>query len=145
MGEMPRRIGMKPLIRRHRGMSDEEVHEANRENLARLMIYDRDRVDDLAVYLQTWNTNRARFNSPQFALSTLVLDGLAKVTAPLSVIYGEFDAPAYPNLDAREARIRAVRPDAQFQVFPGGGHWLQYEVADAFNDYCLRWLRSTTD
>jgi pimeloyl-ACP methyl ester carboxylesterase len=140
MGTMPRRMQMKPLQRRDPSMTEDEIIDTNRENLARLMIHDRDRVDDLAAWLQTQNTNRSRFNSPQFALTTLVLDALRSITAPLYVMYGEFDAPAYPNIEAREQRLRAVRPDLRFEVIEGGGHWIQYECAELFNDSVRDWI-----
>ena len=137
---MLRRTKMQPLLRRNRSMTQDEVFATNRENLARLMIHDRDRIDDMAVWIQTENTNRSRFNSPQFALSTLVLDGVARVTSPLYVIYGEFDAPAYPNFAIREEKLRKVRPDVRFELVPGGGHWLQYELPDVFNSKCIDWI-----
>ncbi|MCB1692141.1 MAG: alpha/beta fold hydrolase [Pseudomonadales bacterium] len=140
LGDMPRRSAMKPLIRRSRDMSPAEVLETNRENLARLMIHDRRRIDDLAAWLQTFNTNRSRFNSPQFARSSLVLEHIARSTAPLQVLYGEFDAPAWPDFETRRQRILAVRPDAGFEIVPSAGHWLQYECADEFNARCLAWL-----
>jgi pimeloyl-ACP methyl ester carboxylesterase len=142
LGMMQRRPQMKPLLRRSSGMSEQQILDVNRENLARLMLHDRGRVDDLAVYLQTQNTNRSRFNSPQFALSSLVPDALKAVTAPLYVVYGEFDAPAYPNFEIREQRLREVRPDLRFEIIEGGGHWLQYELPDVFNARCIDWLRS---
>ncbi|MEX2328059.1 MAG: alpha/beta hydrolase [Pseudomonadales bacterium] len=145
LGEMPRRSNMQALIKRTPDMSAEQVAAANRENLARLMIHDRDRIDELAVYLQTWNTHRARFNSPQFALSTRVLDSLKSVTVPLSVLYGEFDAPAYPNFEAREARLKEVCPGLEFDIIPGAGHWLQYELADVFNARCEAWVKAKAD
>ena len=131
---------MQPLLRRNREMTREEVYDTHRENLARLMIHDRDRIDDLAVWLQTENTNRARFNSPQFALSSLVLDGIREVAAPLYVVYGEFDAPAYPNFAERQKRIEAIRPDVRFDVLASGGHWLQYELPEVFNARCIDWI-----
>lgn len=131
---------MKPLIPRTKEMSADEVDAANKENLQRLMIFDAARVDDFAVYLQTQNTNKARFRSPQFALGTYVLDGLAKTTTPLYVIYGERDAAAFPNVAVREERVKEVRPDVQFEVVPNCGHWLQYESADIFNRLCVQWV-----
>lgn len=131
---------MQPLLRRNRNMTRAEIFATHRENLARLMIHDRSRIDDLAVWLQTENTDRSRFNSPQFARSTLVLDGISRVRTPLYVIYGEFDAPAYPNFAVREERLRSVRPDMRFELVAGGGHWLQYELPDEFNARCIDWL-----
>ena len=142
LGDLLRRTTMPPLIRRHSGMSQQEILDTNRENLARLMIHDRNKIDDLAAWLQTDNTNRSRFNSPQFARTTLLLDNIAKTSAPLKVIYGEFDAPARPDFAIREARLREVRPDLHFEVIEGGGHWLQYELADEFNRRCIDWLLS---
>lgn len=142
LGDVLRRTQMQPLLRRSRSMTQEQIFDTHRENLARLMIYDRSRIDDLAVWLQTGNTNRARFNSPQFARSTLVLDGIRQVVAPLYVVYGEFDAPAYPNFEIREQRLREVRPDLVFEVIRDAGHWLQYELPDVFNARCLQWLNT---
>ncbi|HKI74966.1 MAG TPA: alpha/beta hydrolase [Pseudomonadales bacterium] len=144
LGDILRRPQMQPLLRRNRGMTEAQIFETNRENLARLMIHDRQRIDDLAVWLQTENTNRSRFNSPQFARSSLVLDGLRQVSAPLYVVYGEFDAPAYPNFEIREQRLREVRPDLTFEIIDGGGHWVQYELADVFNRKCIDWILANT-
>ena len=83
-------------------MTELEVLATNRENLARLMIYDRSRIDDMAVFVQTLNTQKARFNSPQFARSKLVLDGVARTKVPVKVVYGQFDAPGLPNIAAKQ-------------------------------------------
>jgi pimeloyl-ACP methyl ester carboxylesterase len=140
LGDIPRRGTMKPLIRRTRTMSEQEVHDANRENLARLMIYDRDRVDDLAVYIQTLNTQKARFNSPQFARSKLVLDGVSQIRVPLKVVYGQFDAPGLPNIAGKQKLLESVRADVEFEIVPDAGHWLQYEQAALFNEIVLQWM-----
>jgi pimeloyl-ACP methyl ester carboxylesterase len=144
MGEMPRRMLMKPLIPRTSSMTDDKVRHANKENLARLMIYNRDRIDNFAVYLQTENTRKARFRSPRFVTGTFVLDEQEKATAPLLVLYGEFDAAATPNISAREDKIRHIRPDAHFEVVPDCGHWLQYEVAELFNARCVAWIEENS-
>lgn len=142
MGQMPRRLMMKPLIPRTKEMSREEIYATDRENLARLMIYDRNKIDDFSVYLQTENTHRARFKSPQFALGTFVLDGLKQATAPLLVLYGEYDAAAFPNINTREEKLKQVRPDVHFEVVPETGHWLQYESADFFNSRYAQWIEA---
>jgi pimeloyl-ACP methyl ester carboxylesterase len=140
LGANPRRGGMKPLIRRTPDMSESEVYDANRENLARLMIHDRSRIDELAAYIQTINTQKARFNSPQFARTTLVLDGVAKIRAPVKVVYGEFDAPALPDVAGKRTLFQAVNSEVEFEVVPDAGHWLQYEQPEAFNHLALNWL-----
>ncbi len=140
LGPMPERPALEPLIRRTPDMSAEEVDDANRENLARLMIADRQRIDDLAVYLQTLNTRRSRFNSPQFAGTRLVLDSLAALSVPTCIVYGELDATARPNIGYRREQLLAVRPDIRFEVHPGAGHWLQYEAAREFNALLVEWV-----
>jgi pimeloyl-ACP methyl ester carboxylesterase len=140
VGDLPRRSRMKPLIKRNPGMSRAEIADTHKENLARLMIHDTDRIDELAVQVQTINTGKARFSSPQFARSTLVLEGLADTNTPLYVIYGEYDAPAYPDLEARRQVFSEIRPDARFELIPDGGHWLQYECSDEFNSRCIAWI-----
>jgi pimeloyl-ACP methyl ester carboxylesterase len=140
VGNLPRRTQMKPLIKRTQEMSREEVLAVQHENLARLMIHDRARIDDLAVLIQDMNTTRARFSSPQYARATLVIEGLTGTSTPLFVIYGEYDAPAYPDLDARRDVFESIRPDARFEIVDNAGHWLQYEQSDIFNARCIEWL-----
>ncbi|HEY5646593.1 MAG TPA: alpha/beta hydrolase, partial [Pseudomonadales bacterium] len=140
VGNLPRRTQMKPLIKRTPDMSREEVLATQRENLARLMIHDRERIDDLAVLLQDLNTSRARFSSPKYARDTLVIGGVTGTSTPLFVIYGEFDAPAYPDLDARRDVFQSVRADVRFEIVENAGHWLQYEQPDVFNRRCIEWV-----
>ena len=141
VGNLPRRMQMKPLIKRTPEMPRQEVLAVQRENLARLMIHDRELIDDLAVLIQDMNTTRARFSSPQYARATLVIDGLGGTSTPLYVIYGEYDAPAYPDLEARRKVFQSIRPDVRFETVGNAGHWLQYEQPDVFNARCLEWLR----
>ena len=140
VGNLPHRAQMKPLIKRTPDMSREEVLAIQRENLSRLMIHDPERIDDLAVLLQDLNTNRARFSSPKYARARLVIDGFTGTSTPLYVIYGEYDAPAYPDLEARRAVFQSIRPDVRFEIVENAGHWLQYEQPDVFNSRCADWL-----
>ena len=49
------------------------------------MIHDRQKIDGLAVALQTRNTTKARYNSPRHAMKELLL-GLSQTTANTLVI-----------------------------------------------------------
>jgi pimeloyl-ACP methyl ester carboxylesterase len=140
VGNLPRHVQIKPLIKRASDMSRTDVLAIQRENLARLMIHDREQIDDLAVLIQDMNTTRARFSSPQYARATLVTSGLTGTSTPLFVIYGEYDAPAYPDLEARRDVFASVRPDGRFEIVENAGHWLQYEQPDVFNHHCIEWL-----
>jgi 2-hydroxy-6-oxonona-2,4-dienedioate hydrolase len=142
MGKMPKPMTMKRLMPRTEEMSVEEVSEVNRENLARLMFYDRKKIDATALTLQNINTAKARYNSPKYSQGDYLLAGLKNTTAKLLVIYGGEDAVAIPNLEEREARLKAVRPDANFEVRQDVGHWLQYEDANWFNGRVVEWIES---
>ncbi|MEM7404409.1 MAG: alpha/beta fold hydrolase [Pseudomonadota bacterium] len=133
------RGNMSPLLRRNAGMSAAEERELHRENLARLMVYRRERISELAVDLQVVNANRSRFFSPGFARETAVRDALEGSTMALAVIYGEHDAPVTPHFAERRAVLESVRPDVRFEVIPDVGHWVPYEWS-GYNDYALAWL-----
>lgn len=139
-GKPPGRTEMKPLIARAAHMSEEQVSEANKENLARLMIHDRQKIDPLAVTIQNSNTSRARYNSPKFAMTEVLLDGLKQTTANLLVVYGAEDTVTIPHMAWREAQIKSARPDATFETVPGVGHWVQYEAPDWFNQRAVDWI-----
>jgi pimeloyl-ACP methyl ester carboxylesterase len=140
LGDGYARPTMLPLQRRSRSMSTAELDAIARHNLRQLMIHDDARIDALAIHLQHTNTSRSRMESPQFARGTWVLDGLRETRCPLKVLFGEFDAPAFPDIDARRQRLLGVRPDMEFECVPGVGHWTQYEWA-GFDDCLTAWLR----
>lgn len=125
-----------------RRLKDEERREAHRANLKALMFYDADRIDDLAVHLQSENTRRTRINTRRFVRSTPLKDNLPGLDVALAGIWGEHDATAAPYLDERREFIHSLRPDAPFEVIKGIGHWVQYEGADAFNATLMRVLDS---
>ncbi len=144
VGSMRGRGQMQPLIKRTNDMSRRAVLAAQRENLARLMIHDRSRIDELAVVIQEINTSKARFSSPQYAPTRLVLDGIEGTRTPLCVLYGERDITVYPDLDARRKLFLSVRSDIRFEQIPDAGHWVQYEQPAAFNTLCQQWVEANT-
>jgi len=107
--------------------------EAHRTNLARLMIADPARIDDLALAIQDWNTRHSRLKSPPISRGTFLRDALATVRCRVNGIWGGRDAPSLPDIAAREAALRALRPELRFRVIDGAGHWVAYEAAGAFN------------
>jgi pimeloyl-ACP methyl ester carboxylesterase len=106
---------------------------AHRTNLARLMIADPARIDDLALAIQDWNTRHSRLKSPPISRGTFLRDALATVRCQVNGIWGGRDAPSLPDIAGREAALRALRPELWFRVIEGAGHWVAYEAADAFN------------
>ncbi|MBN9564183.1 MAG: alpha/beta fold hydrolase [Alphaproteobacteria bacterium] len=116
----------------------------HRINLARLMIHDPTHIDDLALEIQEWHSVRNRLRTPLLSRSMSTAEALAEVRAPkVGAIYGEFDAPAYPQIDERETLLRNIRPDLDFRVIRGAGHWTSYEAAETFNATLLEMLRAS--
>ena len=113
---------------------------AHRRNLEVLMVADPRSVDALALTIQEYNTQHARFRSRGFAASASLRDAIAKARCPVALIYGERDAIAWPDVEARFAALRAVQPGAWTGVIPGAGHWVAYEAAASFNAMLLDML-----
>lgn len=113
---------------------------ANAENLARLMIRDRARIDDTALDIQEFNTQHARFRSRGFASGASLKEALEKATAPINGIWGEMDTVAWPDVQSRFDVLRAIDPTLLSHVVQGAGHWVSYEAAEEFNAALLRIL-----
>lgn len=121
------------LERQKSGGRVDELLGIARHNLGVLMIADKDRIDDLAIYIQYLNAPRGRVRSRRFSRTDTLLQALPRVSAPLSGIWGGRDAGAYPYLDERKRVLKAIQPGLRFEVIPGAGHWVAYEAADRFN------------
>lgn len=123
-----------------RDKSGTERREANRENLARLMIHDPARIDNVALDIQEHNTQHARLRSRGYAPGDGLKRALGRVVAPLAGIWGEFDAVAMPDVRTRLDVLRGIDPGLMEAVIPGAGHWVAYEAAEDFNAALLRVL-----
>lgn len=117
---------------------------AHRHNLATLMLANPANIDSLALAIQEWNTAHGRFKSRGFAHSASLRDAIARARAPVTLIYGERDAIAWPEVEKRFAALREVQPEAWTGVIPGAGHWVAYEAPEAFNAMLLDVLRRRT-
>lgn len=106
---------------------------AHRTNLARLMIADPAKIDDLALLIQDWNTRHSRLKSPLISRGTWLRDALTGLRCRVNAIYGGLDAPSLPDIGARERAMRAVQPELRFRAIAGAGHWVAYEAAAIFN------------
>jgi 2-hydroxy-6-oxonona-2,4-dienedioate hydrolase len=122
-----------PLERVKPDASEEEEFATHRYNLNQLMIFNPDKIDELALYLQKTNHARARMRSRRFSRSGALIAALPRIKARLDGIWGERDATAYPHVAERQRILQSIQPGARFTVVPGAGHWVQFEEADAFN------------
>jgi pimeloyl-ACP methyl ester carboxylesterase len=127
-----------------RKLEGEERIAAHRHNLAVLMVADPASIDPLALAIQEYNTRHARFVSRGFAHSASLRDAIARARAPVSLLYGERDAIAWPEMEKRFAALRSVQPEAWTGVIPGAGHWVAYEAAAPFNAMLRDLLRRRT-
>jgi 2-hydroxy-6-oxonona-2,4-dienedioate hydrolase len=130
------------LERQKPGGTVEELLAIARHNLGVLMIADKDKIDDLAVYIQYMNAPRGRVRSRRFSRTDTLIRALPRVSAELSGIWGGRDAGAYPYLDERKRVLDEIQPGLRFEIIPGAGHWVAYEAADRFNPLLAEIARS---
>jgi pimeloyl-ACP methyl ester carboxylesterase len=124
---------MEPLKSWRRLATDAEKAATHRHNLSILMIHDPGKIDALAVHTQKINAERSRIRGKHVSHTGTLAEALAGFGGGLAGIWGEHDATAVPYVAERRQWLRQLQPQAPFDVFPGAGHWVQYEAADAFN------------
>ena len=120
------------------GMTTDEIMAVQRHNLHVIMLSTPpDDIDDLAAWLQSENTRRARIRSHMVAPSDILRRALERVDAPLTAIWGREDVFANPNLAERVQVVTDMHPSAAVHILDGVGHWAMYEGADQVNDLVL--------
>jgi pimeloyl-ACP methyl ester carboxylesterase len=122
-----------PLRRLEPGMTAEQIADTHRANLGILMLADPARADDVAVFVQAENLRRARFKSGAIPASDTLLRALPAIRARLAGIWASHDAFVGPDLATRRRLLLTVRPDIDFRVIEGAGHWVPYEAAAEVN------------
>lgn len=131
-GLVPLRTPM--VLEKVRGLEGEALRDAHRENLGRMMIADRAKIDDLALEIQEWNSSRARLDTRVYVKEGALRRALAQLTLPIDAVWGTLDQIAYWGLEDRVAALRALHPDARITLIPDAGHWLPYEAPQALSD-----------
>jgi pimeloyl-ACP methyl ester carboxylesterase len=124
------------------GASPAEAFAVARHNVGALMIADPAKIDALAVHIQATNAPRGRIRSRRFSRADTLARVLPRIGARLDGIWGGCDATAFPHVDERRRALRAVQPEARFEVIEGAGHWVQYEAAQRFNPLPAEIVRS---
>lgn len=124
-----------PQLLNWRACADQEMQDIMRHNLASLMLYSPHAIDDLAVHVHTYCSERTRYWSKPISLGSPLLDVLARILVPISFIWGEHDATAVPE------QVRQVlldnRSERSFKLISSAGHWVQYEAHDDVNHLLL--------
>jgi len=121
-------------------MSNAERDDAHRHNLSVIMFADPKKIDPLAVHLQIQSVTRGRTKSVPIARTDTLAQALPKITAEIKAIYGTLDDATGTGLAQRRALFEKIRPDMDFRVIEGAGHWLMYETPELFNAILIELL-----
>ena len=123
------RLGRQPI--------EAELRAMHRENLNKLMIWDREKIDDWAVGMQHRNVARTRYDSRRLSWADGTPELIGRLACPVLVVYGAHDAAAVPPIEERTRRCRAARPDVETRIIPDCGHWAMYEAPETVNRLLL--------
>ena len=130
-------------LERVRDKTGEALAQAHRTNLQRIMITDPARIDALAIAIQDWNARHARLDSPALIAQRPLALSLPQLRVPVNAIWGERDQIAYYTLEDRIAALRALCPAVELRIISEAGHWVPYELPDAFNATLADLLRGS--
>ena len=114
----------------------------HRHNLAALMLYREDAIDELALRLHIANVLRDRMKGRSLARTDALAQSLARLRCPVWAIYGEEDALYRGKLDALGAALAQAADFRGLALVEGAGHWLQFERAEAFDKALLTTLEA---
>ncbi len=127
-----------------RAPTDAELRAMHADNLAKLMLWDRSKLDDWAIDMQFRNIERTRFDSRRLSWTGDTPRLIGELTCPVKVIYGEHDAAAIPSIAERFEMCRAIRADVETHVIPACGHWAMYEAPETVNALLLNFHGRTS-
>lgn len=122
-----------------------EIARMHAENLARLMIWDRARIDRRAVAMQWRNVERTRFDSRRISWTSALPELVARLACPVMAVYGEHDAAAIPPVAERFDLLRRARADIRCEVVAAAGHWALYERPAVLDRLLLEFFRGAAD
>ncbi|WP_457280123.1 alpha/beta fold hydrolase [Polaromonas sp. P5_D5] len=116
--------------------------EIHRHNLAALMLYRADAINELALRLHIANVLRDRMKGRSLARTGALAQSLARLRCPVWAIYGEEDALYRGKLDGLRAALERAADFRGLALVEGAGHWLQFERAEAFDKALLTTLEA---
>ena len=127
------------LVNWRRARSQEELEEMQRHNLALLMLYKPESIDDLALEIHLRACEAARFYSKAFSRSANLQKTLERCAMPTLLLWGEHDLTAVP--DALAASLCEGTPHRTSQIIRDAGHWVQFEAASQTNQMLRDWIQ----
>ena len=114
--------------------------EAHRHNLEQLMIDDPAKIDAVAVHIQATNTARTRIAARRWTPgpSEKLHEYFPRVGARRVIVaFGRRDMGGTKIIENEGKDLRSDQPGVKLHVFENAGHWVQYEAADAVNEFLL--------
>lgn len=113
---------------------DAQRRAAHRENLMRLMLWQEESLDEVAMAIQERNLPLDRMRMRRISRTDIIKATLPRVHCPVSAIMGEHDV-LYRQVQAAIAPALSVAPDFRgLRFIEDAGHWVQFEQASAFNE-----------
>ena len=113
--------------------TEEELNTTQRHNLSVMMIHKQEKIDDMAINLQTLNTKRAKVRSLEIVASHDLPNRILNISQPIDIIWGEFDVTLINGIDDAQNRMKELIPDVKFHIIQNSGHWIQFEEYEKFN------------
>jgi len=139
---MGRYVPLNRQLRRWRGVADEVERLAiHRLNFLDFMVKDPAKVSPFLVKLHAQQVESALLTPNESFRPADIDDCLTEQPVPLMTIWGEYDALVKDYFDERIEFLKHYRPEAQYHIIPGAGHWIMYEAADEVNQILLEDLR----
>jgi 2-hydroxy-6-oxonona-2,4-dienedioate hydrolase len=126
-------------LKQWRGLEPEATHEILRHNLAALMLHDPASIDALALEAYAQSCAATRYRSRPVSRASSITELLEPFTHPVLLLFGEHDVTTTPDVVAKT--LVEGHPNREAVIIPGGGHWVQYERAEAVDRTLLDWLR----
>ena len=124
----------RPKKKTWRGVSSkEELFAAQRFNLSVMMLHKEEKIDDLAITVQTLNTRGGKVRSLDIVATHDLPSRLLEVNKPIDIIWGEFDVTLINGIDNAQERMQELIPDVECHVINNTGHWVQFEEPEQFN------------
>lgn len=115
-----------------------EAGNALRHNLATFMFHDPKSVDELAIAIHERSCRRTRFRSKAISRAGGLKELLDRVECPLLMMWGDHDVTATPAQVAEA--LQQDRPERNWCLVPGAGHWVQFERAPEVNQLLSSWF-----
>lgn len=131
-------------LKRVSGLRGAERRAALTHNLTHLMLHDEASVDEFALWQLVHNARLSRLNVPPLVLPDRLCLILPDVAVPVDALWGEFDIP-HPDPPVQGEALRRLKPDADFRVIEGAGHWAMFERPEAVNANLIDMLSSTPE